>query len=394
MRKAVPANEDKVYIAFMTTDGDATWFVYNLISTDWANPLHGKMKYNWGFLPLTCDLMPGMFRYYCDHETPDDFFVAGPSGAAYTYPHMHPDPSRFLDLTARYMERCGLNTVHMTNWDDRTGWQEVEDSGFVPLLRKHLPDCAGYVRGMGESAFEKNYIQGGNPYIFCGEGIHSTSDVYATLKEFIDACANRPLFLFVLINHTVSMDRIRDAVNRFPENTLELVHLDELFLRIEKAYEERTITEDLYPYKSGLTAILSKEARSAWPGFRKEMDTFKAAFSAGEKSYLEYVRSCPAGLEKVHTGEFLAFESVWHSMKLVKLTLEMKGIYVNEKKEASRQFIRHFGSMAEASVVPYLHRLWDRWHDETIRFDEASILAERLCNLTEEMNVRLFAGNS
>ena len=125
----------------------------NLIKKDWANPSHGRFEYNWGFLPLAYHLLPGTVQYYLENMLPTDYFVAGPAGATYTYPHLHPNPERFLKLTRYYMNQCGLKSVHMTNWNDREWWQEAEIPEFRKLLEQHLPECVGYVRGMGESAF-------------------------------------------------------------------------------------------------------------------------------------------------------------------------------------------------------------------------------------------------
>jgi hypothetical protein len=124
------------------------------------------------------------------------------------------------------MQNTGLRAVHMTNWDDEHWWQEVDLPGFVKLLREELPDCLGYVRGLGESAFERHYIGGGPPYIFCGEGIHRDSDVYSTITDFVNANRNRPLFIFSLVNFNVSLKRMKEAIDRFPKDQYRLVRLD------------------------------------------------------------------------------------------------------------------------------------------------------------------------
>jgi len=378
--------EDKVYIAYMTTDGDAAWFVQNLIHTDWANPLHGRFKYNWGFLPMAYDLMPGMVNYYSENMLANDFFVAGPSGATYTYPHLHPHPEYFLLLSKYYMEKCGLTTVHITNWHDRDWWQEVDLPKYHDLLCENLPNCIGYVRGMGESAFEKHYIAGGKPYIFCGEGIHKGSDIYQTMKDFIEACPNRPLFIYNLVNHTIPMDHIKKAMDRLPDGTIELVHLDELLLLIEKAFQEGKIGEDLYPDKEGLQKILAQEARQAWPAFYQELLDFKLQFQEGEKIYIEKISETQIGLEHIDSGAFLAFTTIWHAMKLVKLALESLGIYVNHKATATKDFMNKFGQLPDAAIMVDLQELWDKWHQKSVTFKEAQILADRMVKIAEHLN--------
>jgi hypothetical protein len=378
--------KDKVYVAYQTTDGDAAWFVKDLIQTDWANPQRGRLKYNWGFLPLAYDLMPGMVQYYFENLQAHDYFVAGPSGATYTYPHLHPDKRKFLRLSRYYMEKCGLTTVHMTNWNDRDWWQEVDLPDFHAALRENLPACFGYVRGMGESAFENHYVAGGKPYIFCGEGIHKGSDIYQTMRNFIDACPNRPLFIYNLVNHSVPMDAIATAMARFPQQEIELVHLDELLLLIEKAYEEGRISEELYPVKDGLRQIMSDEAQQAWPGFHAQLIESRRQYDRGETAYVDAIRKQPIGLEAIAAGDLLAFATIWHSMQLVKLTLEGNGIYVNHKPSATEQFLRRFDHLPDVSVVAELQALWDNWQKEHLDFSEAKVLADRLVELAEQLD--------
>jgi len=378
--------ENKVYIAYMATDGDAAWFVQNLIQTDWASPAHGQFKYSWGFLPLAVDLMPGMVQFYFEKMLPNDYFVAGPSGATYTYPHLHPHPEKFLKLSQHYLQQCGLTTVHITNWNDRDWWQEVDLPGFHEQLKKYLPDCVGYVRGMGESAFEPHYLAGGKPYIFCGEAIHRNSDIYQTMRDFIDACPNRPLFIFNLVNHSISMHQVKSEMDKFPTDEIELVNVDELLLLIEKAFEAGKISEELYPQKEGLERIMANEARNAWPAFYQELIEFQDKYKMGESTYLEKLRATPIGLEQINAGEFLAFVTIWHGMKLVKLALESSGVYVNHKPTATRNFMREFHDLSEVALVEELQKLWDRWHQQTVSFSEGKVLAERLLRLAEQLN--------
>jgi hypothetical protein len=288
------------------------------------------------------------------------------------------------------MKKCDLTTVHMTNWNDREWWQEGEVPGYHTTLRENLPNCVGYVRGMGESAFEKHYIAGGKPYIFCGEGIHRGNDIYQTMKDFIDACPNRPLFIYNLVNHTTPMDQIKTAMDRFPKESVELVHLDELLILIEKAYEQGEISEDLYPEKVGLKKILAKEARQAWPAFFAGLVKYQNRYNNGENVYIEQMQKTAIGLEKIVPGDFLAFATIWSSMKLVKLSLEAKGIYVNHKPTANRQFLNEFKHISDVELIEELQNLWDHWHQKSLGFKQSRILADRLLNMAKLINNQLF----
>jgi hypothetical protein len=381
--------EDKVYVAYMATDGDATWFMLNHVNKDWADPAHGNFKYNWGFLPLAYDLMPGTVKYYLENTKPKDYFVCGPAGATYTYPYLHPSPDKFLKLSNDYMKRCGLTTIHMTNWNDRDWWQEVELPGFHDKLKQTMPDALGYVRGMGESAFEEHFLGNGNPYLFCGEGIHKGDDVYQVMKDFIDACPTRPLFIYNLVNHSVPMGEVKKAMDKFSPDEVEAVHLDELLLLADKAFEEGKITSDLYPEKEGLKNILSKEAKQKWPLFLAEIKKLEGDCSKGESQFKEIIQQTPIGIERVVSGDILAFKTIWHSMTLIKLSLESKGIYVNHKPTGVNQFIAEFKGIEDAVVVQELQQGWDNWHQKNISFEEAHDFLKRLVKLAELLDEKV-----
>ena len=378
--------EDKVYIAYMATDGDASWFMNDLVKTDWTDPARGNFKYNWGFLPLAYDLMPGTVKYYLENMKPTDYFVAGPAGATYTYPYLHPDPSKFLQITDDYMNKCGLKTVHMTNWNDRDWWQEVEIPGFYDQLQTHLPNSIGFVRGMGESAFEEHKLGQGKPYLFCGEGIHRGDDVYQTMKDFIDACPNRPLFIYSLVNHSIPMGEIKKAMDKFPANEVEAVHLDELLLLADKAFEEGKITSELYPDKTGIKRILIKDAKKAWPGFLESLKNLTEECGGNETEYNSYVMKKPVGVEPIVSGDHLAFTTIWNSMTLVKLSLESKGIYVNNKSKAVQQFLEEYSNIEDVQVVSELQNLWNSWHVENPGYTEAKALTERLLFVANQID--------
>jgi hypothetical protein len=210
------------------------------------------------------------------------------------------------------------------------------------------------------------------------------------MKDFIDACPNRPLFIYNLVNHTIPMDHIKKAMDRFPNDDIELVHFDELLLLIEKAFEQGIISEDLYPYKQGLKKILAREARQAWPVFLKDIREFRLLYDNGEQAYIELVGKTATGLEDINAGDFIAFATIWQSMQLVKLSLEVQGIYVNHKPTAVSKFLIEFKHIPEVSVIAELQQLWDTWHKKTINFTQAVDFANRLSGVSEHINNQYF----
>ena len=228
------------------------------------------------------------------------------------------------------------------------------------------------------------------PVFFCGEGIHSNSDVTQTLRDFIDANPVRPLFIYCLVNHTVSLERTQRALDSLQDRNIEPVHVDELLSLIEKAHQQGKIGAELYPEKQGIRRIMAREGRQTWPGFYADMLLFAAQFSGGKEAFAEAIRETPTGLEPFRTADILAFQTIWHSMKLVKLSLEAVGIYVNHNPTAVRHFMSEYGHLDSAVIIPELQDLWQQWHSTIPDWSQASGQAEQLIRVAGEINKKTF----
>ncbi|MCA9450749.1 MAG: hypothetical protein KC931_26745, partial [Candidatus Omnitrophica bacterium] len=329
--------EKKIYISFMNTDGDSLSSMMRLQSGRFLEQEHGAFPYTWGFLPLAYDLMPGVARLNFEKKLPNDYFACATCGAVYTYPYLLPDTGAYLEYTAHYMNKTGLRTAYMSNWDDDFWWQEMEVPGFHEALCEALPDSLGFVRGMGESPFEPHLWGGCAPYIFCGEGIHSDSDVYETLIDFIEANTNRPLFIFCLVNHGTTLPRMKEAVDKLDPDAVELVRLDGFFRLLEKARDQGLVGDELYPDKTGVQEILAKEARKAWPKKLAEILDHGERAKLSEKEFVATVEDSMTRLvldrSKTPANDVIAFDAIWDSMHLVRLALNLRGINVNQKSK-------------------------------------------------------------
>jgi hypothetical protein len=381
--------ENKTYISFINTDGDATWSMLQGHSGRVLDPEYGTLPYTWGILPYAWDLMPGVLQFIYEKKTKNDYFVAASAGALYTYPHLLPDPRAYLRLTRHYMDKTGLNIPYFTNWDDDHWWQEVELPSFVELAREAMPDTLGFVRGMGESAFERDFLDGGAPYIYCGEGIHRDSDVYQTLKDFIDANSIRPLFICCINNHSVKLDEYTKAMKKLSSD-VELVNLDELMSMIQVAHTNGQVTgEDLYPEKTELKKLLQIEARAAWPSVR---DGILDRAERARLSEQEFVRQkddpvVSLILERSSTppADIVAFDAVYDAMALTKAALNLKGIYVNEKAKGARDFLDVFGDLPDAGLIRELWELWLHWHETPMPYEKGAGYAIRTGELAKSI---------
>ncbi|MBN2485785.1 MAG: T9SS type A sorting domain-containing protein [Bacteroidales bacterium] len=119
---AKPALQNKIYVAFILSDGDNLQYVEHLMRKLWNNPDRGSVPIGWTVSPAMVDAMPGALNFYQQTSTNNDNLISGPSGYGYTYPNNWPDQNKlnqFVAKTEEYNRTAGLRVI--TIWNTITG---------------------------------------------------------------------------------------------------------------------------------------------------------------------------------------------------------------------------------------------------------------------------------
>lgn len=119
---AKPALQNKLYVAFILSDGDNLQYVEHLMRKLWSNPDRGSVPIGWTVSPAMLDAMPGALNYYWQSATNNDNLISGPSGYGYAYPNSWPNQAsldQFAAKTDDYNRRAGLRVI--TIWNTITG---------------------------------------------------------------------------------------------------------------------------------------------------------------------------------------------------------------------------------------------------------------------------------
>ncbi len=118
----MPGLQNKVYVTLTMSEGDNIQYDEHRLRQIWDDPNRGKVPINWSISPLLLDLGPAMLNYYQATQTTNDFLVAGPSGAGYTYPGDWPSASlpTYTQRTGTYMQRTGMNVIYVLNRQSNT----------------------------------------------------------------------------------------------------------------------------------------------------------------------------------------------------------------------------------------------------------------------------------
>lgn len=113
-----PRLQNKIYVAFILSDGDNLQYVEHLMRKLWNNPDRGAVPIGWTLSPAMVDAMPGALNFYHQSATPNDNLISGPSGWGYTYPNDWPDQgmlNQFVAKTEEYNQRAGFRVITVWN---------------------------------------------------------------------------------------------------------------------------------------------------------------------------------------------------------------------------------------------------------------------------------------
>lgn len=109
--------QNKTYAVVAVPDGDNLDFVADRMRTLWAEPERGTFPLAWSLSPLLASLAPPYLDYYYASASPEDRFVAGPSGAGYLYPDYlgSGDLTPYLEFTGRYLNATDMDVAWLLN---------------------------------------------------------------------------------------------------------------------------------------------------------------------------------------------------------------------------------------------------------------------------------------
>ena len=125
---AKPTLENKIYVAFIISDGDNLQYVEHRMRRFWDDSRRGSVPIGWTLSSAMVDAMPGALNYFHQSSTDNDNLISGPSGYGYTYPNYwlnsssHVSSAELNNFTAKteeYNLAAGLRVI--TVWNTITG---------------------------------------------------------------------------------------------------------------------------------------------------------------------------------------------------------------------------------------------------------------------------------
>lgn len=106
--------EDKYYITFVGTEGDACNWVVGLQSGAWLSYARGSVPVNWGWNLHIFDICPFIAKYYYDTGTENDGFISVTSPLGYAYPDLWEEDvwQGAVDSTKALMDKFNIDDMY------------------------------------------------------------------------------------------------------------------------------------------------------------------------------------------------------------------------------------------------------------------------------------------
>jgi hypothetical protein len=199
----IPLLEKKIYISFITMDGDNPMLWFKHYRRDWDSPLRGSIPISWGFPPKLKDLAPAILQYFYKTKTPNDCIIADVSGLAWHLTN-HFNFNYFPDMlkvTARYLGELNIRVGKLMA--DRNN--DLVDINYLQKFVDAYPALGGFVEGYWPPD-EQGFMMVKEQYPSIRLAVNdprNDGDVIClvnSIREIINSNPDRPLFLPVIYN--------------------------------------------------------------------------------------------------------------------------------------------------------------------------------------------------
>lgn len=111
---SITLDNNKRYITFIGSEGDAGNWVIGLQSGAWLSTSRGSVPVNWGWNLHLLDLCPFIASYYFDTATPNDGFISVTSPLGYAYPDLWGDDvlEDAISKTRGLMDKFNMHEIY------------------------------------------------------------------------------------------------------------------------------------------------------------------------------------------------------------------------------------------------------------------------------------------
>lgn len=230
----VRLESDKVYLTFTLSDGDQLVLMDTAELGNWRREARGSVPFNWEVQPLLVDLAPALLSRYYATRTPNDYLIAGPSGAGYVIPPLLPNLKAYLEHTEAVCRRAGIRVL--TSYIADPPRRVVREHGRLAGMIGYLAGYVHFGRTPLSFAGDRPFIANAWPH---AEHIWDDSDTcLAAVRALVDAPGGTPRFVAVHLSaYKTTIGDVADFVSRLDPRRVKVVRADEFLLAARLARE-------------------------------------------------------------------------------------------------------------------------------------------------------------
>ncbi|NLG52253.1 MAG: hypothetical protein GX552_19250 [Chloroflexi bacterium] len=400
-----PTLQEKVYVVFTYTDGDNISVMCRFMAGQWRDSNQGKIPFTWEILPLAIHLAPGVVEQYFKQATENDYFIAGPSGFTYTYPSAHARLEDHLALTNLYGKAVDLRSMFVMDWNPRLSFRELEDPQLPERLARGIDDPIGFTHNYS-GVYGRPTSTGDIPTVFAGPNgdvpyINSDvyvsghgSDIYAALTRYAKACDWRPLFICVRARDNTEVTEVRRAIEMLDPEKFEVLRLDQFMGLLREAHAKGLYKNTSPSKKKMLTEAAKDAAAEWWKRHRAALEGLKPLLDLDAEAILERINTPNVYFPSSVVGDYVAWEAVEATFRLVRAALFQLGVYAGLRDEAVRQFTAAYAHIEDIQVAEDALSIWQEWEKQPNELEAAKALARRILALSERFVPVLAPGES
>jgi len=229
----VRLEEDKVYLTFTSSDGDQLTLMNTAEVGNFRRSGRGQIPFNHEMQPLLAELAPALLNLLHQQLTPNDYLIAGPSGAGYIIPPLAGNLAAYLKESARLCDLADVRVV--TSYISDPPARVVAAHGQAP--GNYLGFLAGYFH-LGRTPMVLTH---GKPFIAnCWPrpeqiGWNSVKTLEG-IRALIEAPGPLPRFIGChLLAYNTTIDDVCAFVQTLDPQRVKVVRADEFLIAASQA---------------------------------------------------------------------------------------------------------------------------------------------------------------
>jgi hypothetical protein len=237
--QGVRLETDKAYLTFTLSDGDQLVLMGTGELGNWRREERGTVPFNWETQPLLTELAPALLSRYYTTRTPNDYLVAGPSGAGYVIPPLLPDLNAYLAQTEAVCRRASVRVL--TSYIADPPQHVVHAHGRLAEMAGFL---AGYVHfGRTPQTLVRGKAFVANAWPHLDQIWDDSTACLAAVRQLVEAPGPTPRFIGVHLSaYKTTVTDVSRFVSTLDPHRVKVVRADEFVLAAAQHLQTRRRT--------------------------------------------------------------------------------------------------------------------------------------------------------